>query len=84
MLIFKLKRAANFISRSNFDGLVNSLILDGAVNSSKSRLAQFRRMQRSYLYVKFLKIARNADIGLFTLPSFLTLKVKLYVYQPAY
>jgi len=30
-----------------YDGLVKSLILDGAVKSSRSRLAQFRRMQRS-------------------------------------
>ncbi|MFW6080952.1 MAG: hypothetical protein ACOC7W_03485, partial [Desulfosalsimonas sp.] len=32
---------------------LGSLILDGAVKSSRSRLAQFRRMQRTYPYVKF-------------------------------
>ncbi|MBA2880993.1 hypothetical protein HNR65_001319 [Desulfosalsimonas propionicica] len=36
-----------------FEGTVKSLILDGAVKSSRSRLAQFRRMQRTYPYVKF-------------------------------
>jgi len=35
------------------NGLVKSLILDGGVKSSRSRLAQFRRMQSAYLYVKF-------------------------------
>jgi len=31
----------------NFDALVKSLISDGAVKSSRSRLARFRRMQRT-------------------------------------
>jgi len=40
-------------SRFKVDGTVKSLISDGAVKSSRSRLAQFRRMQRTYPYVKF-------------------------------
>ncbi|MFO7859981.1 MAG: hypothetical protein R6U41_02030 [Desulfosalsimonas sp.] len=34
-------------NKANVDELVKSLILDGAVKSSRSRLAQFRRMQRT-------------------------------------
>jgi hypothetical protein len=38
---------------SLIDGTEKSLTLDGAEKSSRSRLAQFRRMQRTYLYVNF-------------------------------
>jgi hypothetical protein len=36
-----------YIFFHNVDALVKSLISDGAVKSSRSRLAQFRRMQRT-------------------------------------
>ncbi|MFW6284726.1 MAG: hypothetical protein ACOC1H_05015, partial [Desulfosalsimonas sp.] len=35
------------------------------LESSKSRLARFLRIQSTYPYVKFLEIAHNADIELY-------------------
>jgi len=54
-----------------FDELVKNQNWDGMVKSSSSRRREFRGMRRTYVRRSEHEMKRNAEIGLFTKPSYL-------------